>query len=263
MKISFSKFHGAGNDFIMIDNRLGMYNLSSEQIAFLCHRRFGVGADGLMLLNSSADFDFEMKYYNADGREGSMCGNGGRCITAFASYLGVSKNSFVFQAIDGQHKADILKRKGQEWQVALQMIDVNTAEKNSNSFFLDTGSPHHVEFVSNLEEVDVLAKGKEIRYSEHYLIGGGTNVNFASIEDDCIKVRTYERGVEDETLACGTGVTAVAMAAAIKQAKQKGNYRLKTRGGDLFVSFIRNEKGFSNVWLKGPATLVFSGEIVI
>ena len=263
MKISFSKFHGAGNDFIMIDNRLGDYNLSSEQIAFLCHRRFGIGADGLMLLNSSSDFDFEMKYYNADGPEGTMCGNGGRCITAFASFVGVSKNSFVFQAIDGQHKADILSHSEQVWQVSLQMIDVNAAEQNSNSYFLDTGSPHHVEFVSDLEDMDVFAKGKSIRNNEHYLPKGGTNVNFASIENDYIKVRTYERGVEDETLACGTGVTAVAMAAAIKEGKKRGNYRLQTRGGDLFVTFDRNEQGFTNVWLKGPAAFVFSGEIEI
>ena len=261
MKIPFYKFHGAGNDFVMIDNRQGKYILEEEQIAFLCHRRFGIGGDGLMLLNTSKDYDFEMKYYNSDGPEGTMCGNGGRCITAFADFLGMDKTAFTFKAVDGIHRANVLNKTNKEWLISLEMIDVAYAEENSGAYFLNTGSPHHVEFVTGLDEMDVFAEGKLIRNNAHYKAKGGANVNFASIEKDLIKVRTYERGVEDETLACGTGVTAVAMAAALKKGETKANYHLQTRGGDLYVSFERNEKGFVNVWLKGPAAFVFSGVI--
>ena len=263
MKVNFSKFHGAGNDFVLIDNRLGKYDLSVEQIAFLCHRRFGIGADGLMLLNASKDFDFEMKYYNSDGPEGSMCGNGGRCIAAFAQYIGLQKNEFVFEAVDGLHKANILSKEEPVWIVSLQMIDVQIKGQESEHFFLDTGSPHHIEFVSNVDNVDVYKEGKNIRNNSHYSTKGGTNVNFASFEDGYIKVRTYERGVEDETLACGTGVTAVAMAAALKEGDLSGDYKLSARGGDLQVRFQRDGNEFTNVWLTGPAVLVFSGEIIL
>ena len=263
MRVHFSKFHGAGNDFVLIDNRNGNYQLTAEQIAFLCHRRFGIGADGLMLLNASDNYDFEMKYYNSDGPEGSMCGNGGRCIAAFANFVGMPQHEFTFDAVDGVHKANILNKDGNIWQVSLQMIDVNNYETLDKDYFLDTGSPHHIEFVDSVDEIDVYQKGKTIRNNAHYLPKGGTNVNFASIEDGYIKVRTYERGVEDETLACGTGVTAVAMAAAIRDGVDFGDYKLHARGGDLQVRFKRAGNQFSDVWLTGPAAFVFSGEIEI
>jgi len=261
MIISFSKFHGAGNDFVMIDNREGHIELTDAQIALICHRRFGVGADGLMFLNKSLDYDFEMKYYNSDGLEGTMCGNGGRCIAAYADFIGMKKDSFLFEAIDGLHQANIINKTKSICEVSLQMSDVNEVEVNTGSFFLDTGSPHHIQFVEDVEHMDVFTEGKTIRNNDYYGAKGGTNVNFAQIEKDIIKVRTYERGVEDETLACGTGVTAVAMAVAIKQNKLQGDYKLRARGGDLQVQFKRDGNKFTEVWLRGPAAFVFSGQI--
>ena len=261
MNIVFSKFHGAGNDFVIIDNREGIYNLSTKQIALICHRHFGVGADGLMLLNASKLYDFEMKYYNSDGKEGSMCGNGGRCIIAFADYIRMPKKEFVFSAVDGLHKAIILNNDQPIWEVSLQMIDVTGVDTTVGNYFLDTGSPHHIEFVDDVEQIDVYKMGKSIRYSKQYESIGGVNVNFVSFHEAQINVRTYERGVEAETLACGTGVTAVAMAIAIMNNVIKGDYKLRARGGDLKVRFDRGEDHFTNVWLTGPAALVFSGEI--
>ena len=263
MKIAFSKFHGAGNDFVLIDNRNDLFSMSREQIALICHRRFGIGADGLMFITASKDYDFEMKYYNSDGNEGSMCGNGGRCIVAFADYLGIKKKHFLFRAVDGLHEADILSKTKTQWEVSLQMQNVNYTEKNGDSFFLDTGSPHHVEFVEDVEKVDVYQRGKLIRYSDIYKPKGGTNVNFVSFDDDVIKLRTYERGVEEETLACGTGATAVAIATALQQKSLKKEYKLQAVGGELKVSFEKNEDKFFNIWLKGPAVHVFSGEITL
>ena len=260
MKLRFYKFHGAGNDFVMLDNRGQLYNLSSEQIALLCHRRFGIGADGLMLLESSSQYDFEMKYYNSDGLEGSMCGNGGRCIIAFADMLGIQKEEYHFLAVDGLHYANILSHKNQLWDISLQMIDVESVERNGDSYFMNTGSPHHVEFVNDVQKVDVYSKGKSIRNNEHYSQRGGTNVNFISIENGIIQIRTYERGVEDETLACGTGVTAAAIAAAMKEKSDNNNYKVKALGGDLSVSFKREGNSFTQVWLQGPAAFVFTGE---
>jgi len=261
MKILFSKFHGAGNDFIIVDNRKQEYILTKEQIAFICHRRFGIGGDGLMFLENSESYDFEMKYYNSDGKEGTMCGNGGRCITAFADFLGIRKQQYLFQAVDGLHKAEVIEKKDSQWKISLQMSDVESVEVMDDSFFLDTGSPHHVEFVENVKDIDVFTQGKAIRYNDFYEPKGGTNVNFVSMEGDTINVRTYERGVEDETLACGTGVTAVAIAAALKFGNVKSEYKLHALGGDLNVQFEKEGNVFKNIWLKGPAVHVFSGEI--
>jgi diaminopimelate epimerase len=261
MNIEFSKFHGAGNDFVLIDNRERKYDLSEEQIALLCHRRFGIGADGMMLLESSLEYDFKMTYYNSDGCEGSMCGNGGRCITAFADYIGINKTHFLFQAVDGLHQSDIIDKNNASWEVNLQMQNVDIIERNGANFFLDTGSPHHVEFVDEVDQIDVFTKGKSIRNSDLYKPKNGTNVNFVSFDGDIVKLRTYERGVEDETLACGTGATAVAIATALQSEIPKSSYKLRALGGDLKVRFERNGEQFSNIWLEGPAVLVYSGII--
>ncbi len=262
MKIVFNKFHGAGNDFILVDNRHEQYNLiTTEQIAFICHRHFGIGADGLMFLEKSKDYDFEMKYYNSDGKEGTMCGNGGRCITAFADFLGIKKEHYLFRAVDGLHKAEILKKTDAHWEVSLQMNDVDAVDIYDNHFYLDTGSPHHVEYVEKVDSFDVFNRGRAIRYNDFYEPKGGTNVNFVSIDGDTINVRTYERGVEDETLACGTGATAVAIATALKLGDVKTEYKLHTLGGVLKVQFENEGGKFKNIWLKGPAVNVFSGEI--
>jgi diaminopimelate epimerase len=260
MQIHFYKFHGAGNDFILIDQRREAVALSEQQIAFLCHRRFGIGADGLMLLENSGDYDFRMRYYNSDGREGSMCGNGGRCIVAFADFLGIKKTEYIFEAVDGLHRAKILESGDAKWEVELQMLDVEQVEQRDNHFFLDTGSPHHVEYVADVQKVDVVQRGKNIRYSEEYA-PSGTNVNFISEQNGQILIRTYERGVEDETLACGTGVTAAAIAVALSKGDMRNEYVIKALGGDLKVRFERKEQRFTNLWLTGPAAFVFAGEI--
>lgn len=262
MQIIFYKYQGTGNDFILIDNRKRNQELSQETIEKLCDRRFGIGADGLMLLQEKEGFDFEMVYYNADGRLGSMCGNGGRCIVAFAQFLGVLKNEKAyFLAVDGSHEA-VIKNKQ---HISLKMIDVSSEHFNPSFAFLNTGSPHHIEFVSQIEGFDIYNKGKAIRYSDIYK-EKGTNVNFVEIIDNqTIKVATYERGVEDETLSCGTGVTAAAMAWHLKQAptKESNVISIQTKGGNLEVRFQYKNNLFYDVWLSGPAEQVFSGSISI
>ncbi len=261
MQIDFVKFHGAGNDFVMIDNRQRIQELKEEHIAFLCDRHFGIGADGLMLLEASETHDFKMRYFNSDGREASMCGNGGRCIVAFADMLGISKKEYVFEAVDGLHKAKILNRDANLWEVSLQMLDVDEVEKGDDFYFLDTGSPHHITFVDNLDDLDVFDVGRRIRYSDAYKNKGGTNVNFVRKEQDVYHIRTYERGVEAETLACGTGVTAAAIAIAMENNSRQGEYVIKALGGDLKISFKREGTHFTDLWLLGPAQKVFTGNI--
>jgi diaminopimelate epimerase len=258
MKHKFYKYQGTGNDFVIIDNRKQIFDKSNiKQIAQLCDRRFGVGADGLILLENHLKADFNMIYFNADGNESSMCGNGGRCLVAFAKYLDIVENEATFEAIDGMHHAFI-----EEDIVKLQMQDVYDVQKNVSSVFLDTGSPHHVEFTNNLKQLDVKHKGGKIRYSMPYN-EAGTNVNFVErINDEIFAVRTYERGVEDETLSCGTGVTAVALAMSYIGETEKNLLTIRTEGGDLQVSFQKEGNVFEDVWLIGPATLVFKGEIV-
>lgn len=262
MQVNFFKYEGAGNDFIIIDNRnqTFTFNNQTEDIKKLCDRHFGIGADGLMILQNKDGFDFEMLYFNADGREGSMCGNGGRCIVAFAKHLGVIKDKTNFLAVDGQHYARI-SEKG-NW-VSLQMIDVQSIKIDGNACVLDTGSPHYVLPVKNLDKMDVVHNGKKIRYNDIYA-AEGINVNFVEDMGDYLFVRTYERGVEDETFACGTGVTAVAMTMAKKKSQiGKIHTQIKVPGGDLSVDFNYDGKQFSEVFLEGPATFVFQGTIKI
>lgn len=257
MQQEFYKYQGTGNDFVMIDNRQQIFNKKdTKHIAFLCDRRFGIGADGLILLENHDELDFKMVYYNADGNESSMCGNGGRCIVAFAKQLGIIENKATFEAIDGLHHAiiegDIVK---------LQMQDVEVIEKHENHVFLDTGSPHHVQFEEQINDFDIKALGAKIRYGSPYN-EAGSNVNFVKkISDDTFAVRTYERGVEDETLSCGTGVTAVALAMNYIGETEKNLITLNAQGGDLQVSFDRVNGSYKNVWLIGAAKMVYKGNI--
>jgi diaminopimelate epimerase len=255
MQIHFSKYQGTGNDFIIINNFKNSIVLTTDQIAFLCNRKFGIGADGLMLLNSKDGYDFEMIYFNADGRESSMCGNGGRCLVQFAYDEGLQKKEFSFIAIDGKHDAIIEKSF-----VQLKMQDVAGVEFLKEDFVLNTGSPHYVHKVNDIASVNVFEEGRKIRYSEAFN-SNGINVNFLQQHQNHIEVRTYERGVEDETLSCGTGVTACALVSAHNNGE---NYvHVKTPGGNLAVSFHKKENKFENIWLIGPATFVFKGEIII
>lgn len=260
MQLSFYKYQGTGNDFILIDNRLNEISLTTEQINFLCHRRFGIGADGLMLLELEPGCDFKMVYYNSDGNPSSMCGNGGRCITAFAKHLGIIENTARFIAIDGLHEATIDENE----IVSLKMQDVKTVEDGNGYFYLNTGSPHYVKIVEDVKNYDVKNSGSSIRYNERFK-EEGTNVNFIERLDDFLFVRTYERGVEDETYSCGTGVTAAALVAAIKGLSiGKNNCLIKTLGGNLEVKFERVlEQNFYNIWLIGPAEMVFKGSIKV
>lgn len=259
MKIKFSKYQGAGNDFIMIDARNSMQNLGEEQIKFLCDRHFGIGADGLILLSEDPDSDFRMKYYNADGREGSMCGNGGRCIIRFAEDLGIIKGETVFSAFDGLHKGTVRNKI-----IRLEMGSVNKVEVYDTHVFLDTGSPHHIEFVEDVSKTDVKTLGEKIRWGAPYF-EEGSNVDFVEIlSDGAMKIRTFERGVEDETLACGTGITA-AVLAADELGKIKGKrVEVMALGGNLAVEFEKTEEGiYTDIILEGPAEKVFEGEIEI
>ncbi len=256
MTIPFYKYQGTGNDFILIDNRQTVWSKKDAKLVkSLCDRRFGIGADGLIFLENDDLSAFKMVYFNADGNEGSMCGNGGRCTVAFAKYLGIITDKATFTAVDGLHEATIDGNR-----VSLQMQDVSEIRIKPNSIFLDTGSPHHVQLVKELGDFDVYKEGKKLRYG---LYGkSGSNINFVEQLDNAIfSVRTYERGVEDETLSCGTGVTAVALAMH-KTGKTKANaVTVKTQGGDLNVEFEQDGGGYTNIYLIGPTEKVFKGEI--
>ena len=260
MNIHFYKYQGTGNDFVIVDNRDSRYSsLATAEIEFLCNRKFGIGADGFMLLENQKGFDFKMIYYNSDGKESSMCGNGGRCIVAFAQKLGIIKDATHFIAIDGNHDPKVYDNE----IVSLKMKDVIEIEENSTHFYLNTGSPHYVSFVSSLNDFQLVNEAKKIRYNERFK-EKGTNVNFVEINDKDLLVRTYERGVEDETLSCGTGVTAVALCAALKAINgNPDNYDIKTQGGNVNVSFNRNGKTFTDIWLTGSAKFVFEGDIYV
>ena len=254
--MTFSKYHGTGNDFILIDNRDRSARLSTEEVAMLCDRHFGIGADGLMMLEHAEGFDFRMVYYNSDGRESTMCGNGGRCLVSFAKSLGIIEFKAEFLAIDGPHKATIT----QDGLISLHMNDVAGMDIHDDYIILNTGSPHYVQFVTDVNKIDVFHDGRKIRNQPEFQ-PDGINVNFVQLHDGKLKVRTYERGVEDETLSCGTGVTAAAIAAT---ARFEGIFAtdIETPGGHLVVTFIKDSaKSAKDVVLTGPAVFVFSGNI--
>ncbi len=260
MEMPFFKYQGAGNDFVIVDQRNQPWIDPDNQslVARLCDRRFGVGGDGLMLLVDHPGYDFEMIYFNADGHPGSMCGNGGRCIVAFAKKMGLFSEETHFLAVDGPHRARMPRP---EW-VELHMTDVTAVETAPDFYYLDTGSPHYVEFVPALGQVDVVPRGRAIRYNDRFR-EVGTNVNFVERRADGLYIATYERGVEDETLACGTGVTAAALVSSLESAADETDLEIPVfaRGGDLSVRFRREGQRFTNIWLCGPATFVFSGQI--
>ncbi|EHQ27602.1 diaminopimelate epimerase [Mucilaginibacter paludis] len=259
MNIQFYKYQGAGNDFILVDNRKnGVNHHNPAWIAQICDRRFGVGGDGMMFLQDKEGYDFEMIYYNADGQPSSMCGNGGRCIVAFAKYLGIIDSETKFQAVDGEHYAKI-SAEG-DW-VSLQMIDVAQINRDGEAYVLNTGSPHYVKLVEDLKHKNVYQEGHAIRNNATYR-KKGININFVEPMAEGYFVRTFERGVEDETYACGTGVTAVALAMA-QHNQQSGHITtpVKVLGGDLNIRFDYDGERFTNIFLEGPAKLVFEGKI--
>ncbi len=267
MQLEFYKYQGTGNDFVMVDNRSEFFPKENTQlIANLCDRRFGIGGDGLILLendmiapNLAMTTDFKMVYYNSDGNQSSMCGNGGRCLVAFAKKLNIIENETTFIATDGLHHATI----GDDGLVSLQMIDVDQVKVSSDYVFLNTGSPHHVQLVDDLENYNIRENGAAIRYGDLYG-KTGSNINFVKqIDDTTFSLRTYERGVEDETLSCGTGATAVAIAMNVLGKTNASEIDLNVEGGKLVVSFDKKEEQFTNVFLKGPAEFVFKGTIEI
>ncbi|MFT4682952.1 MAG: diaminopimelate epimerase [Flavobacteriales bacterium] len=252
--LSFSKYHGTGNDFVMINNLAGEIKLTHKQISLLCDRNFGVGADGVILIESSVNAAFHMNYYNSDGSQ-SFCGNGSRCAVHFADSLGIAANDLTFEAIDGVHQAAFSQD-----QVRIKMGDTGFPSVEKGGYFLNTGSPHVVVYKTNLQIVSVVNEGQAIRYSDQWK-AEGTNVNFVLREANYLSVRTYERGVENETLSCGTGVTAVALVDAFLNGGEARH--IQTLGGRLELSFKRTEKGFESIWMSGPATKVFDGKINI
>lgn len=261
MNVNFSKYHGTGNDFVLIDDREEVFPINNRAaIEHLCHRRFGIGADGLMLVRNDSKYDFRMVYFNSDGNESTMCGNGGRCIVAFAYKLGVIQDKTSFIAIDGPHDAEVV---GNDY-VRLKMIDVSNVEIGDNYYYLNTGSPHYISYKNGFKEEGIVEEARKIRYNNRFK-EEGTNVNFVKLEENSLFVRTYERGVENETFSCGTGVVASAISAGLKNNSNEHVYQIKTLGGDLKVSydadFEKNE--FKNIWLEGPATFVFSGTTTI
>ena len=260
MQLEFYKYQGTGNDFAMIDNRSRFFPKDNVQLVErLCDRRFGIGADGLILLENDSETDFKMVYYNSDGNPSSMCGNGGRCLVAFAKYLNVINDNCTFIATDGLHHASVAN----DGIVSLQMIDVTNIKKESDYTFMDTGSPHHVQMVEDLEHYNVKENGAALRYGALY--GAiGSNINFVKkINEDTFSLRTYERGVEDETLACGTGATAVAIAMNATGQTNASSIKLNAEGGKLAVSFDKKGDLFTNVFLIGPAEFVFKGVIEV
>lgn len=258
MTLRFYKYQGTGNDFIILDNRDNHIALSEAQVKQLCDRRFGIGADGLMLLNAKAGYDFEMMYYNSDGRESTMCGNGGRCLVKFAYHKGIHREQYHFLAVDGPHEATITDRG---W-VHLKMKNVDHVIMHNDCAEIDTGSPHYIKPVTDVAAVDVKEQGSAIRYSTAFA-EAGINVNFVEPTSGGIYVRTYERGVEDETLSCGTGVTASALFFAHNEIGFN-RVEVKTPGGHLAVEFDKKgDERFEDIWLCGPAEFVFSGEITL
>jgi len=257
MASTFQKYHGAGNDFILIDNRSGYFHPDKNVIQKMCERRFGIGADGLMLLEKADEYDFSMRYYNSDGNESTMCGNGGRCIVAFARSLGLIDRQTFFLATDGPHLAKILD----DGRISLKMQDVEEVRHHQGHDVINTGSPHYIVWVHDPGQVKVLYEGSAIRHDPD-ISNDGVNVNFVTMaENRHIHIRTYERGVEDETLACGTGSVAAAISAHFRSPSDKSSYIIHALGGDLEVEFREEATGiFRDVWLTGPTQWVFEGK---
>jgi diaminopimelate epimerase len=258
MIIPFNKYHGTGNDFIIIDNRNSIFNPSAAAtVKALCTRRFGIGADGLILISAHPEYDYEMKYFNSDGKESSMCGNGGRCAAAFSFKYGLAGKEQRFLTYDGIHEAVI-----SEGIIRLKMNDVNEIKTPGTDYFINTGSPHFVRFVRNVKNFKVSEEGKKIRNDREFS-PGGTNVNFVEISEDKIFVRTYERGVEDETLSCGTGVTASAIASVLEGHFDTNSVIVETLGGSLSVEFRIENHRIVDIWLCGPAAKVYEGQVEV
>jgi diaminopimelate epimerase len=261
MNIPFVKYQGTGNDFILVDNRSNVFTaISQKEIERICDRRFSIGADGFMMLNHKEGYDFEMKYFNSDGNPGSMCGNGGRCIAQFAYDLGIRKSSFHFIASDGEHDAELETGSN---IVNLKMRDVAGYKEIDGHFIVDTGSPHYIKFVTDVMDLDVVKEGTDIRYSEPFA-KEGINVNFVEEKEaDEIIVRTYERGVEDETFSCGTGVTACAIVCHHNDVGYN-DVTVSTKGGNLVVKYDRSyDNQYSNIWLCGPVVRTFEGKVEV
>ncbi len=256
MEIKFYKYQGTGNDFILIDDRDEFFDITrNDIISSICERKFGVGADGLILLRKHSDYDFQMLYFNSDGKQSTLCGNGSRCIVSFAKYLGLIDDKCKFLAIDGPHEAFI-----KDNLISIKMSNVDSVIKDNDSYIVNTGSPHFVSFVNSISDLDVKKMGAEIRYSEQFK-KDGINVNFAQVSDG-IKIRTYERGVENETYSCGTGAVAVALCVHKLNSFKQSPILIKTRGGELIIDFEFNNNQYINIWLRGPVELIYSGDFV-
>ena len=265
-KLNFYKYHGAGNDFIIIDARKNAPELTQDLVSFLCDRRFGIGADGFMaLLIDPSGEEFYMRYFNSDGRESTMCGNGGRAIALFAHHLGIGGNIKRFNSIDGLHTVEVIEDNGDRALLKLQMIDVEKVDVHDNFLFLNTGSPHYIEFVEDVDKIDVAQRGAQLAHCDMFSHIGGTNVNFVQIiSNGTLKMRTFERGVEAETFACGTGATAAAIAVNKVLQKDTNSFDITTRGGKLKIDFnITTDNKYVDVILQGEAQKVFTGEIII
>ncbi|HPT02799.1 MAG TPA: diaminopimelate epimerase [Bacteroidales bacterium] len=256
--LHFDKYQGTGNDFILVDDRKQHRDFNGKTIVKLCDRRFGIGSDGLLLLRERQGYDFEMLFFNPDGSRATFCGNGARCISAFAASLGVIQDEASFLAPDGAHKASVLSRNGNDSLVSISMIDPVIYHHSEDYTYLNSGTYHVVKFVPDPDAVEIMKAGPEIRYDGRFA-PAGTNVNFARINQDSVYVRTYEKGVEAETLSCGTGVTATAIAASLRTGRT--DVRVVTKGGELRVHFSRKDNNFEGVFLEGPAVKVFSGSI--
>ncbi len=256
MKLNFTKYQGTGNDFILLDDRTNDFPQNLELIRKLCDRRFGIGSDGLILIQNHSELDYKMVYFNSDGSQ-SLCGNGSRCGFAFAHSLGMTGNRATFETTDGIHE---IKLEG--GKIHFQLFDVrHVRELNDHEWFINTGSPHHIVITEDISGVDIVTEGRKIRNLPDYSSHNGTNVNFAQLLQDMVRIRTYERGVEDETLSCGTGATAVGI--MLGKRGFKSPVTIQTAGGELSVSFEYDGKIFSNIWLAGPAEKVFEGSVTI
>jgi diaminopimelate epimerase len=256
LKIKFEKYQGTGNDFVILDNRLREFDqISAATVSALCHLKFGIGSDGLMLIQEVENADFEMVFFNPDGSK-SLCGNGSRCAVIFAESLGLASAQGSFITTDGRHSYRLLNNR----EVSVQMLPVGLPRLVQGHLFLNTGSPHLVVNTENVDAVDVVGEGRRLRHLAEFEKTGGTNVNFlARMDDNSIGVRTFERGVESETLSCGTGVTAAALSLS-SQNLETTTVKVHTHGGVLRVKYRRTAEGFEDIWLEGPAQKVFSGE---